>query len=89
MFDLIVAWSGMDQLFNYKRTKYHLRDDELKSLEKIQILLLEDIDIAVKQITDKMLSLRNCVSPERQKEEAAAKKSGSGHDDLYISRLQF
>ena len=66
VFALIENWSAVDQLFNCKYPKYHLRYEKLKSLEKIRIMLLEkDTDVAVKQITDKMLSLRNYFSAER------------------------
>ena len=66
VFAVIENWSAVDQLFNCMYPKYHLRYEKLKSLEKIRIMLLEnDTDVAVKQITDKMLSLRNYFSSER------------------------
>ena len=43
----------------------------------------------MKQITDKIHSLRNYYSAKRHKEEAASKKSGSGQDDLYTSKWLF
>ena len=86
IFALIDAWSGIEQLFNCKHPKYHLRDEKMKSLEKIKGILHENgIEVTVKQITDKIHSLRNYYSAERHKEKAASKKSGSGRDDfLYI-----
>ena len=38
------------------------------------MLLQKDTDVKVKEITDKMLSLRNYFSDERQKEEDTSKK---------------
>ena len=74
----------MDQHFNWKHPKNHLPDKKVKSLEKIGIVLLQkNIDVKVKEITDKMLSLRNYFSAERQKEEDTSKKSESCCDDLY------
>ena len=59
-------------------------------MKKIRSTLTEKgIDATAKQITDKLLSLRNYYSVERRKEEAAARKSGSGRDDLYQSKWQF
>ena len=43
----------------------------------------------MKQITDKIHSIKNCYSTERHKEEAASKNSGSGRDDLYTSKWLF
>ena len=43
----------------------------------------------MKQITDKIHSLRAYYSAERRKEEAASKKSDSGRDDLYTSKWLF
>ena len=48
-----------------------------------EMLLQKDIDVKVKEITGKMLSLRNYFSAERQKEEDSSKKSESCCDDLY------
>ena len=57
--------------------------------QKIRSTLIEKgIEVTAKQITDKLLSLRNYYSAERRK-EAAARKSGSGRDDLYQSKWQF
>ena len=62
----------------------------MKSLEKIKGILHENgIEVTVKQITDKIHSIRNYYSPERHKEETASKKSGSGQDDLYTSKWPF
>ena len=59
----------------------------MKSLEKIRgILHGNGIEVTVKQITDKIHSLRDYYSAERHKEEPASKKSGSGRDDLYTSK---
>lgn len=61
-----------------------------KSLAKITFILLEkDIDVIVKQITNKMLSLKNYFFDKRQKENAVVKKIGSGPYNLYISTWQF
>ena len=90
IFVLIDAWSGIEQLFHCKHPKYHLRDENMKSLENIKGFLHENgIEVTVKQITDKIHSLRNYYSAERRKEEAASKKSGSGQDDLYTSKWLF
>ena len=62
----------------------------MKSLEKIKCILHENgIEVTVKQITDKIHSLRNYYSAERRKEEAASKRSGFGRDDLYTSKWLF
>ena len=62
----------------------------MKSLEKIKGILHENgIEVTVKQIPDKIHSIRNYYSPERCKEETASKKSCSGQDDLYTSKWLF
>ena len=35
-FTLTGTWSGIEQLFNCKHPKYYLRDEKMKSLEKIK-----------------------------------------------------
>ena len=51
----------------------------MKSFEKIKGILHEnEIKVTMKQITDKIHSLRNYYCAERRKEEAPSKKSGSG-----------
>ena len=56
---------------------------------KINGILHENgIKVVVKQITDKIHSIRNYYSAERCK-EAASKKSGPGRDDLYTSKWLF
>ena len=60
IFALIDAWSGIKQLFNCKHLKYHLCDQKMKSIEKIKGILHENgIKVTVKQIMDKIHSLRN------------------------------
>ena len=62
----------------------------MKSSEKIKSILHENgIKATVKQITDKIHSLRNYFSADRLKEEAASKKSGSGRDNLHTSKWLF
>ena len=79
-----------DTTFNCKHPKYHLRDEKMKSLHKIKGILHENgIEVTVKQITDKIHSLRKNYFAERCKEEAASKKSGSLRDDLYTSKWLF
>ena len=86
-FALIDIWSGIKQLFNWKHPKYDLHDEKMKSINKIKVILNENrIEVTVKQIIDKIHSLRNYYSAERCKEEAASKKSGSGRDGLYTSK---
>ena len=90
VFILIDTWSRLDQLYNCQHPKYHLRDEKLKSIEKIRNNLAEKgIEVTTKQIADKFLFLRNYYSARRRKEEAAARKSGSGRDDLYQFKWQF
>ena len=56
---------------------------------KINGILHENgIKVVVKQITDKIHSIRNYYSAERCK-EAASKKSGPGWDDLYTFKWLF
>ena len=51
----------------------------MRLLENIKDILHENgIEVTVKQITDKIHSLRHYYSAGRCKEEAASKKSGSG-----------
>ena len=38
------------------------------------------IEVTVLEMTDKIQTIRNYYSPEKRKEEAASKKSGSGRD---------
>ena len=55
IFALIDTWSGIKQLFNWKHPKYHLRDEKMKSFEKIKgILYVNGIEVTVKEITDKI-----------------------------------
>ena len=62
----------------------------MEPLEKIKGILHENgIEVTVKQVPDKIHSLRNYYSAERRKEEAATKKSDPGQDDLYISKWLF
>ena len=42
IFALIDAWSGIEQLFNCKHLKYHLRVKKMKSLKKIKGILHEN-----------------------------------------------
>ena len=75
---LIDTCSGIKQLFTCKHPKY-MHDEKMKLLEKIKVILHENgIKVTVKQIMDKIHSLRNNYTAERRKEEAASKKSGSG-----------
>ena len=51
IFALIDAWSGIEQLFNCKYPKYDLRNEKMKSLEKINGILHENgIEVTMKQI---------------------------------------
>ena len=69
IFVLIYAWSSIEQLFNAKHPKYHLRVEKMKSLHKIKDILHEKgIEVIVKQKMDKTHSLRNYYSAERRKE---------------------
>ena len=62
----------------------------MEPFEKIKGILHENgIEVTVKQVPDKIHSLRNYYSAERRKEEAATKKSDPGQDDLYISKWLF
>ena len=62
----------------------------MKLLEKIKSILHEKgIEVTVKQITDKIHSLRNYCSAERREDEAASKKPGSWRDSLYTSKWLF
>ena len=38
------------------------------------------IEVTVQEMTDQIQTIRNYYSPEKRKEEAASKKSGSGRD---------
>ena len=42
-----------------------------------------------KQISEKMIALKNYFSAEKRKSEASARKSGSGREDIYIPKWQF
>ena len=86
IFTLIHAWSVIEQLFYSK----HLRDEKMKSLEKIKGILHENgIKVTVKQIMNKIHLLRNNYSDERCREEAASKKSCSAQDDFGPSKCLF
>ena len=41
IFALIDAWSGIEQLFNFKHSKYYLHDEKKKLLEKIKGMSLQ------------------------------------------------
>ena len=62
----------------------------MKLLEKIKSILHEKgIEVTVKQITDKIHSLRNYCSAKRRENEGASKKPGSWRDSLSTSKWLF
>ena len=90
IYHLIEAWRGLEQLYNVRHPKYHLRDERLKNMNKLKDELLENgVEVTVDQISKKMVSLKNHFSSEKRKIEAASTKSGSGTGDLYVTKWQY
>ena len=90
IYQLIEAWRNLEQLYNVRHPKYHLKDERLKNLNKLKDELLENgIEVTVDQISKKMLSLKNHFSSEKRKIEASSTKSGSGTGDLYATKWQY
>ena len=79
-------WSNFEQLYNVKYSLYHLKDQRAKNLGKLQE---KGFEATTKQISEKMVVLKNYVSAEKRKCEASARKSGSGREDTYIPKWQF
>ena len=90
VFALIEIWSNFEQLYNVKHSLYHLKDERAKNLVKVQQQLQEKgFEATTKQISEKMVVLKNYFSAEKRKSEASARKSGSGREDIYIPKWQF
>ena len=68
IFLLIDAWRKIDQLYNVKHPKYHLKDERTKNLRLLAEKLSEkSIEATILQISKKMLSLKNHFSSEKRK----------------------
>ena len=90
VFLLIDAWREINQLYNVKHPKYHLKDERTKNLRLLAEKLYEkNVEATLPQISKKMLSLKNHFSSEKRKVEASSKKSGSGTSDIYNPKWQF
>ena len=84
IFLLIDAWREIDQLYNVKHLKYHLKEERTKNLRLLAEKLSEkSIEATIPQINKKMLSLKNHFSSEKRKVEASSKKTGCGVSDVY------
>ena len=90
VFALIEIGSNFEQLYHVKHSLYHLKDERAKNLGKVQQQLQEKgFEATTKQISEKMVVLKNYFSAEKRKSEASARKSGSGREDIYIPKWQF
>ena len=90
VFALIEIWSNFEQLYNVKHSLYRLKDERTKNLDKVQQQLQEKgFEATTKQISEKMVVLKNYFSAEKRKSEASARKSASGREDIYIPKWQF
>ena len=90
IFLLIDAWREIDQLYNVKHPKYHLKEERTKNLRLLTEKLSEkNVEATIPQISKKMLSLKNHFSSEKRKVEASSKKSSSGVSDVYNPNWQF
>ena len=90
MFALIKIWSNFEQLHNVKQSLYHPKDERAKNLGKVQQQSQEkEFEAKAKQISKKMVVMKNYFSAEKRKSEAFATKSGSGREDIYILKWQF
>ena len=84
IFLLIDAWREIDQLYNVKHPKYHLKEERTKNLRLLAEKLSEkSIEATIPQINKKMLSHKNHFSSEKRKVEASSKKTGCGVSDVY------
>ena len=90
MFAFLEIWSNFEQLYNVKHSLYHLKDERAKNLGKVQQQSQEKgFEATTKQISEKMVVLKNYSSAEKRKSESSARKSGSGREDIYIPKWQF
>jgi len=88
-FVFIELWSSHDILFNPRNPRYHIRDENAKALEAVRTELHnKGIDVSVKQIQNKFLSLKSYFSRERGKINAS-RKSGAGADEVYDCKWKF
>lgn len=88
-FVFIELWSSHDILFNPRNPRYHIRDENAKALEAVRTELHnKGMDVSVKQIQNKFLSLKSYFSRERGKINAS-RKSGAGADEVYDCKWKF
>ena len=79
----------MCSLSNHKLQEHHNKDAISKIFQFIQNKLLEhEITVIVKQILDKLTSLRTYYEAEKYKVESS-KRSGTGRGDLRFSKWRF
>ena len=90
IFLFIDSWCEIDQLYNVKYAKYHLKDERTKNLCLLAEKLSEkNVEAIIPQISKKMLSFKNHFSSENRKVELSPKKFGSGVSDVYNPKWQF
>ena len=83
-------WQVQEILYNAKHPKYHIREENSRTLSIVQQNLSEQgYEFTTAQISRKLLSLKNYFCKERGKVTASSKKSGSGTDQLYKSKWRF
>ena len=76
-------------MFNTRNSCYHNKDNQAKGLEKIQTKLeSQEITATVKQIAEKMTTLRTYYGAEKHKAETS-KKSGAATADVNFSKWRF
>ena len=69
--------------------EYHKKDARVQSYKFIQNKLSEhDVSVTIKQISDKLTSLRTYYGAEKRKVESS-KRSGAGRKDLQFSKWRF
>ena len=77
-------------MYNVKHSLYYLKEERAKNLGKVvQQLQEKGFEATTKQISEKMVVLKNYFSAEKRKSEASARKSGSSREDIYIPKWQF
>ena len=86
---LIELWNDREILYDVVHPDYHKKDKKEKIIEEIKTILSDKaIYVEVNGITAKFTSLKSYFCQERGK-IAASKTSGSGTNDVYISRWKF
>ena len=87
---VIDFWQVQELLYHAKHPKYHIREENSRTLSIVQQNMCEQrYEFTTAQISYKSLSLKNYFCKEKGKVTASSEKSGSGTDELYESNWRF